>query len=87
VPLNCIHWHPFFIEEEQGEKMIKIVLILTIIAVDFIFLLQNEVPVALSFLFWRFETSLGVVIFFAVLSGVLVMQLLQWGEKKRWAKS
>jgi uncharacterized integral membrane protein len=63
--------------------MIKIALMSIIIAAVLIFSIQNEVPVAVSFLFWRFETSLSVVIYFAVLSGVLVMQLLQRREKKQ----
>jgi len=55
-----------------------IVFILLIIAVV-IFSVQNAAPVAVSFLRWRFDASLALVIFFSasagLLLGVLIMPL------------
>lgn len=51
--------------------MTLIILILTIIALVTIFSVQNATPVALSFLFWKFEASLAIVIFLCVLSGAI----------------
>lgn len=68
----------------MGETMIRILLLLTIIAMVIVFSAQNETTLTISVLHWKFETSLAIVIFFAVLTGVLVMQLLQW--KKRPGK-
>lgn len=55
----------------------KIALIGTIMAALIVFTVQNEASVSISFLLWQFEVPRAVVIFFAVLAGVLVMQLLQ----------
>jgi uncharacterized integral membrane protein len=66
--------------------MMKIALIGTIMAAIIVFTIQNEATVAITFLLWQFEVPRAVVIFFAVLSGVLVMQLLQRRGIKRPAK-
>jgi len=49
-----------------------IVLVLIIITIVTIFSIQNAAPVTISFLFWRFEVSLAIVIFFSALAGALV---------------
>ncbi|MEW6109496.1 MAG: LapA family protein [Nitrospirota bacterium] len=49
--------------------------IVVIIAVLTIFLLQNSAPVAISFLFWKFEASLAIVLFLSVLGGVVIALL------------
>ena len=52
--------------------MIAIVLILAIVALVTVFSVQNASPVAVSFLFWRFDASLAIVIFLSALSGILM---------------
>ncbi len=47
-------------------------LALIIILIVAIFSIQNSTPVALSFLFWKFEASLAVVIFLSALTGVII---------------
>jgi uncharacterized integral membrane protein len=59
-----------------------IVLVLIIIAFIAILSVQNAAPVIISFLAWRFEAPFEILVFFAVLSGVLVMQLQRWGRKR-----
>jgi len=51
--------------------MTTIILLLIVIAGVAIFSVQNAVPVAITFLFWKFEASLAIVIFLSVLSGVI----------------
>ena len=51
--------------------MIYIVLVLIIMALVAIFSVQNAIPVAISFFFWKFEASLAIVIFLSVLTGIV----------------
>lgn len=67
--------------------MIIAVLLLIIIAVVTIFSVQNASPVAVSFLFWKFEASLAIVIFLSVFSGILIAAIfLLSGKVKRTVK-
>ena len=52
--------------------MITLIIVLIIIAVVMVFSVQNAIPVAISFLFWKFEASLAIVIFLSVLAGVVI---------------
>lgn len=52
--------------------MITLIIVLIIIAVVTVFSIQNAIPVAISFLFWKFEASLAIVIFLSVLTGVVI---------------
>ncbi len=52
--------------------MITIVLLLVVVAIVAIFSVQNAMPVAITFLFWKFEASLAIVIFLSVLAGMIV---------------
>lgn len=50
--------------------MITLIIVLIIITVVTVFSVQNATPVAISFLFWKFEASLAIVLFLSVLAGV-----------------
>jgi uncharacterized integral membrane protein len=50
--------------------MITLIIVLIIIAVVTVFSVQNAIPVVISFLFWKFEASLAIVLFLCVLAGV-----------------
>lgn len=63
--------------------MITIALLLVIVALVTIFLVQNASPVAVSFLFWRFDASLAIVIFLSVLSGILFAAIFLLSGKVR----
>ena len=68
--------------------MAILVLVVLIIAAAVIFSAQNAVTVTLSFITWQFSGSLAIVVFLAVLAGMVVMGLL-WiaaGFKKRYKK-
>jgi len=52
--------------------MITLIIVLIIIAVVTAFSVQNAIPVAISFLFWKFEASLAIVLFLSVLAGVVI---------------
>ncbi len=56
--------------------MITLFIVLIIIALVTIFSVQNAIPVAISFLFWRFEASLAIVIFLSVLSGIIIGMII-----------
>lgn len=56
--------------------MAGVVLIIIIIAVVAAFSLQNAAPVAITFLFWRFEASLAVIVFLSALSGLVAGMLI-----------
>ena len=51
--------------------MATIILLLIIVAVVAIFSVQNAMPVAITFLFWKFEASLAIVIFLSVIAGMI----------------
>ena len=63
--------------------MTTTLLLLAVIALVTIFSVQNASPVAVSFLFWRFEASLAIVIFLSVLSGILIAVFLLFSGKLR----
>lgn len=63
--------------------MITIALLLVIVALVTIFSVQNASPVAVSFLFWRFDASLAIVIFLSALSGILIAVIFLLSGKVR----
>jgi len=64
--------------------MITIVLLFFIVAVVAAFSVQNATPVAVSFLSWRFEASLALVIVLSLLAGIIIgMILVSWVRLKR----
>ncbi len=56
--------------------MFIIILIILIVAAVTIFSVQNAAPVTVSFLYWKFDASLAIVIFLAVLTGMIITILL-----------
>ncbi|MCX5806008.1 MAG: lipopolysaccharide assembly protein LapA domain-containing protein [Proteobacteria bacterium] len=51
--------------------MISIVVIIILLLVT-IFSIQNAAPVAVSFIFWKFEASLAIIVFLSVLIGFII---------------
>lgn len=66
--------------------MAGIILVLIIIAIVTVFSVQNAAPVIVSFLFWKFESSLAIVIFLSVLSGIIIGTLITSLSKIRRSK-
>lgn len=66
--------------------MFNVAIILIIVALVTVFSVQNADPVKFTFLFWKFEASLAIVIFLSVLSGlitgVIITFLLRFKPKK-----
>ncbi|OPY66178.1 MAG: hypothetical protein A4E63_02643 [Syntrophorhabdus sp. PtaU1.Bin050] len=65
-------------------------IILFIVLLVALFSVQNAAPVAISFLFWKFQASLAIVIFLCVLAGIvigvtamIVMGMKKAGRRKR----
>jgi len=52
--------------------MITLIIVLIIITVVTVFSVQNAISVVISFLFWKFEASLAIVLFLSVLAGVVI---------------
>jgi len=48
-----------------------IILLVTVIALVAAFSIQNAMPVFITFLFWKFEASLALVIFLSLLCGII----------------
>ena len=63
-------------------------LVVLVVAVAVIFFVQNGVAVTLSFIAWKFTASLAIVVFLAVLAGMVIMGLLWMSSslKKRTRK-
>lgn len=52
--------------------MITLVIVIIAASLMVLFSVQNAAPVAVSFLSWKFEASLAVVMLLCVLTGVLI---------------
>ncbi len=56
--------------------MTNVVILLVIVTVVAVISVQNATPVAIAFLFWKFETNLAVVIFLSLLAGLLMAAVI-----------
>jgi len=56
----------------KGGEMITLIFALIIITMVTVFSVQNAIPVVISFLFWKFEASLAIILFLSVLAGVVI---------------
>lgn len=52
--------------------MITILIALIIIVLVTVFSVQNASPVIITFIYWKFQASLAIVVFLSVLAGALV---------------
>ena len=67
--------------------MISLIVAVIALAIVVLFSVQNAGPVAVSFLFWRFEASLAVVIALCLLVGAIAgMTVLSWIRLRRSAR-
>ncbi|OGW45744.1 MAG: hypothetical protein A2Y66_07525 [Nitrospirae bacterium RBG_13_41_22] len=51
--------------------MVTIILLLIVIALVAVFSVQNAMPVSITFLFWKFEASLAIIVFLISLAGMI----------------
>lgn len=67
----------------MGIIVVACIIILCVAA----FSVQNAAPVGISFLFWRFDASLAIVIFLSALAGaVITFIIMLWLRIRRQAK-
>ena len=67
--------------------MITVILVVIVIAGVAAFSVQNATPVAISFLVWRFDASLAVIVLLSFLTGMIVgMAVLSWTRIRRSVK-
>ena len=68
--------------------MVILFFVVLIVAAAVIFSYQNHAIVTLSFITWQFSASLAIVVFLAVLAGMVIMGFLWMGAsfKKRFKK-
>jgi lipopolysaccharide assembly protein A len=52
--------------------MTILIFVIIILSLVTIFSVQNSAPVAISFIFWKFEASLAIVIFLTLLIGIII---------------
>lgn len=52
--------------------MTTLIIVLIIIAVVTVFSVENGMPVVISFVFWKFEASLAIVLFLSGLAGLVI---------------
>jgi len=64
--------------------MFSLIVVVIMLIIVLIFSVQNAGPVAVSFLSWRFEASLAIVIALSVLGGMVAgMAMLSWIRLRR----
>ena len=66
--------------------MIILFLVILIVAALVIFSVQNANPVTVSFALWQFHASLAIVVFLALVTGVIVMAVVFLGMRFRKSK-
>ncbi len=52
--------------------IVVIVVLLILLALVAIFSVQNAMPVTVTFMLWKFEASLAIVIFLSLVIGIIV---------------
>ncbi len=68
--------------------MANIAILLVVVAIVAVIAVQNATPVVLTFLFWKVNTSLSVVIFLAILTGIVMAAVVALsGYVKRLVKN
>ncbi len=69
--------------------MTNVVVVLVLVALVAIVSVQNATPVSVTFLFWKVETPLFIIIILSILAGVIlaVVALISTYLKKRLSKS
>ena len=55
--------------------MITLLIALILIALVTVFSVQNASPVTISFIYWKFNASLAIVVFLSALAGALIAMI------------
>jgi uncharacterized integral membrane protein len=67
--------------------MATIVILIVLLFLVAMFSVQNAAPVAITFLFWRFDASLAIVVFLSVvcgtITGAIIASLLRFKSSSK----
>lgn len=56
--------------------MVIIIILLVLVVIVAVFSVQNALPVAITFFFWKFEASLAIILFLTVITGMIAGALI-----------
>lgn len=56
--------------------MTAVILLIVLLIIAGIFSFQNAVPVTVTFLLWKFEASLAIIVLLSVLGGILIGSII-----------
>ena len=56
--------------------MTAVILLIVLLIIAGIFSLQNAIPVTVTFLFWKFEASLAIIVLLSILGGIIAGAIL-----------
>jgi len=56
--------------------MVIIIILLVLVGIVAVFSVQNALPVAITFFFWKFEASLAIILFLTVITGMIAGALI-----------
>jgi putative membrane protein len=56
--------------------MTAVILLIVLLIIAGIFSLQNAIPVTVTFLSWKFEASLAIIVLLSILAGILIGTIL-----------
>jgi uncharacterized integral membrane protein len=51
--------------------MVRVILLFLLILLVAIFSVQNAIPVFITFFFWKFESSLAIIVFLSAICGMI----------------
>jgi uncharacterized integral membrane protein len=57
--------------------------VILLFALVVVFSVQNALPVAVTFLLWKFEASLAVIIFLSLLTGMIIGAVIAFWTRRR----
>ncbi len=63
--------------------MTALPIVIVLIAALVIFSVQNASPVSVTFLIWQFNASLAIVVFLALITGVIIMAIISFVVRLR----
>jgi uncharacterized integral membrane protein len=71
---------------QRGQNVIILFLAILIVAALVVFSVQNANLVTVSFVLWQFNASLAIVVFLALVTGVIIMAVVFLGMRLRKPK-
>jgi uncharacterized integral membrane protein len=63
--------------------MTVLLVVIVLVAALVIFSVQNASPVSVAFLVWQFKASLAIVVFLALIAGIIIMTVISFVMRLR----